>query len=32
MRAYLTTMREQAFIDIKPGFTDTGASARADQA
>ncbi|MGA3162537.1 MAG: peptidylprolyl isomerase [Terracidiphilus sp.] len=26
MRAYLTTMREQAFIDIKPGFTDTGAS------
>ncbi|MGO9318649.1 MAG: peptidylprolyl isomerase [Terracidiphilus sp.] len=28
MRAYLTTMREQAFIDIKPGFTDTGASAK----
>ena len=26
MRAYLTTMREQAFIDIKPGFTDSGAS------
>jgi peptidyl-prolyl cis-trans isomerase SurA len=26
MRNYLTTMREQAFIDIKPGFTDTGAS------
>jgi peptidyl-prolyl cis-trans isomerase SurA len=26
MRDYLTTMREQAFIDIKPGFTDTGAS------
>jgi peptidyl-prolyl cis-trans isomerase SurA len=28
MRAYLTTMREQAFIDIKPGFTDSGASAK----
>jgi peptidyl-prolyl cis-trans isomerase SurA len=28
MRAYLTTMREQAFIDIKPGFSDTGASAK----
>ena len=28
MRAYLTTMREQAFIDIKPGYTDTGASAK----
>ncbi len=27
IRAYLTTMREQAFIDIKPGYTDTGASA-----
>ena len=26
MRGYLTTMREQAFIDIKPGYTDTGAS------
>jgi peptidyl-prolyl cis-trans isomerase SurA len=26
MRNYLTTMREQAFIDIKPGYTDTGAS------
>lgn len=26
IRAYLTTMREQAFIDIKPGYTDTGAS------
>ncbi|MGP8173502.1 MAG: peptidylprolyl isomerase [Terracidiphilus sp.] len=26
MRDYLTTMREQAYIDIKPGFTDTGAS------
>jgi peptidyl-prolyl cis-trans isomerase SurA len=28
MRQYLTTMREQAFIDIKPGFTDSGASAK----
>jgi peptidyl-prolyl cis-trans isomerase SurA len=28
MRAYLTTMREQAYIDIKPGYTDTGASAK----
>jgi len=28
MRAYLTTMREQAFIDIKPGYVDSGASAK----
>jgi len=28
MREYLTTMREQAFIDIKPGFADSGASPR----
>jgi len=28
MRAYLTTMREQAYIDIKPGYADTGASAK----
>jgi peptidyl-prolyl cis-trans isomerase SurA len=28
MRAYLTTLREQAFIDIKPGYVDTGASAK----
>jgi len=28
MRAYLTTMREQAYIDIKPAYTDTGASLR----
>jgi peptidyl-prolyl cis-trans isomerase SurA len=28
MRDYLTTMREQAFIDIKPGFTDSGASVK----
>jgi len=25
-RAYLTKLREQAYIDIKPGFEDTGAS------
>jgi len=28
MRAYLTEMREDAYIDIKPGFVDTGASAK----
>jgi peptidyl-prolyl cis-trans isomerase SurA len=28
IREYLTTMREQAFIDIKPGYSDTGASAK----
>jgi peptidyl-prolyl cis-trans isomerase SurA len=28
IREYLTKMREQAFLDVKPGFTDTGASAR----
>jgi peptidyl-prolyl cis-trans isomerase SurA len=27
-RGFLTKMREDAYIDIKPGFTDTGASAR----
>jgi peptidyl-prolyl cis-trans isomerase SurA len=27
IRAYLTKMREEAFIDIAPGYTDTGASA-----
>jgi peptidyl-prolyl cis-trans isomerase SurA len=26
VRDYLTTLREQAFIDIKPGYTDAGAS------
>lgn len=26
IRAYLTKMREEAFIDIKPGYKDTGAS------
>ncbi len=28
LRAYLTTLREEAFIDIKPGYVDTGASAK----
>lgn len=28
MRDYLTKMRENAFIDIKPGYTDTGASVK----
>ena len=27
-RDYLTTMREQAYIDIKPSYTDSGASSR----
>ncbi len=26
LRAYLTRLREEAYIDIKPGFVDTGAS------
>ena len=26
LRAYLQKLREDAFIDIKPGYTDTGAS------
>jgi peptidyl-prolyl cis-trans isomerase SurA len=26
LRVYLTKLREDAYIDIKPGFTDTGAS------
>ena len=26
MRDYLTTMREEAYIDVKPGYADTGAS------
>ena len=26
LRAYLTKLREQAYIDIKPGFVDSGAS------
>ena len=28
IRQYLTQMREEAAIDIKPGYTDTGASAK----
>jgi len=28
LRAYLTKLREDAFIDIKPGYIDSGASAR----
>ena len=28
MRTYLTKLREDAYIDIKPGFVDTGASPR----
>jgi peptidyl-prolyl cis-trans isomerase SurA len=28
LRAYLTTLREEAFIDYKPGYIDTGASAK----
>jgi len=28
LRTYLTTLREQAFIDVKPGYLDTGASAK----
>jgi peptidyl-prolyl cis-trans isomerase SurA len=28
IRSYLTQMREEAYIDIKPGYADTGASSR----
>ena len=28
LRAFLGTLREQAFIDIKPGYIDSGASAK----
>jgi len=28
LRAYLTKLREDAYIDIKPGFVDTGASSK----
>jgi peptidyl-prolyl cis-trans isomerase SurA len=28
LRAYLTKLREDAYIDIKPGFVDSGASAK----
>jgi len=26
LRVYLTTLREEAYIDYKPGYVDTGAS------
>lgn len=32
LRAYLTDLREKAFIDIAPGFVDTGASPRETKA
>lgn len=28
LRAYLTTLREEAFIYCKPGYVDSGASAK----
>lgn len=28
LRAYLTKLRDEAYIDIKPGFTDSGADAK----
>ena len=28
LRAYLTKLREQAYVDIQPGFVDSGASAK----
>jgi peptidyl-prolyl cis-trans isomerase SurA len=28
LREYLTTLREQAYIDVKPGYVDSGASAK----
>ena len=28
LRAYLTTLREEAYIDYKPGYIDSGASAK----
>jgi peptidyl-prolyl cis-trans isomerase SurA len=31
LRVYLTTLREQAYIDIKAGYVDTGASANQTQ-
>jgi len=32
MREYLTKMREDAYVDIKPGFTDSGASPKQTKA
>ncbi len=29
LRAYLTKQREDSYVDVKPGFVDTGASAKA---
>jgi peptidyl-prolyl cis-trans isomerase SurA len=31
LRAYLTTLREEAFIDVKTGYIDSGASAKQTQ-
>jgi peptidyl-prolyl cis-trans isomerase SurA len=28
LRIYLTTLREEAYIDVKPGYIDSGASAK----
>jgi peptidyl-prolyl cis-trans isomerase SurA len=28
LREYLTPLREQAYIDVKPGYVDSGASAK----
>ena len=28
LRTYLTTLREEAYIDVKPGYVDSGASSR----
>ena len=28
LRAYLTKLREEAYIDVKPGYVDAGASAK----
>ena len=28
LRAYLTRLREEAFVDPKPGYIDSGASAK----
>ena len=32
LREYLKKLREEAFIDIKPGYVDTGASPNQTQA
>ena len=28
LRTYLTTLREEAYIDVKPGYVDSGASSK----